>query len=152
VTAARATSGTVVLNPAPARPLPPALLSSVDVLVPNRSELAVLTGAGAEPRDHDQAAALAGRIEGPSAVVVTLGAEGALVIEDGRVDRIPAVPVEVVDTTAAGDAFCGALADALVRGASIVEAAGWATRAAAVACTRRGAQPSLPSREEVQAR
>jgi ribokinase len=149
IAAARTATGTVVLNPAPARPLPPALLEAVDVLVPNRSELAVLTGAGAEPRDEDQAARLAARLEGPSAVVVTLGAEGALVLEAGRVERVPPVPVEVVDTTAAGDAFCGALADALVRGGSLVEAAGWAARAASVACTRKGAQASLPSRDEV---
>jgi ribokinase len=150
VAAARSAPGTVVLNPAPAQPLPPALLDSVDVLVPNRSELAVLTGAGAEPRDEDQTVRLAARIESP-AVVVTLGADGALVVEGDRVERVPTVPVDVVDTTAAGDAFCGGLADALVRGSSLVDAGEWAARVAAVACTRRGAQASLPTRDEVLA-
>jgi ribokinase len=147
--AARAASGTIVLNPAPARPLPRSLLESVDVLVPNRSELAVLAGAAAEPVDDDQVAQLAARIHGPKAMVVTLGAAGALVVEGGRTDRVPAIPVEPVDTTAAGDAFCGALADALVRGQPLGEAARWAVRAAAVACTRAGAQASLPSRDEI---
>jgi ribokinase len=149
VAAARAASGMVILNPAPARPLPPSLLEAVDVLVPNRSELAVLVGAGADPPNADRAAGMAARITGPRAVVVTLGAEGALVVEGGRTERVPAVPVKAVDTTAAGDAFCGALAEALVRGEELGDAARWAARAAAVACTRSGAQASLPSREEV---
>jgi ribokinase len=71
------------------------------------------------------------------------------VVEDGRTERVPAVPVRAVDTTAAGDAFCGALADALVRGESLDEAARWAVRVAAVACSRPGAQASLPTREQV---
>jgi ribokinase len=149
--AARASTGTVILNPAPARPLPPSLLGGVDVLVPNRSELALLAGAGALPPDEERAAEMAARIERPRAVVVTLGAEGALVVEGGRAERVPPVPVKALDTTAAGDAFCGALADALVRGEELIDAARWAVRAAAVACTRPGAQSSLPSREEVLA-
>jgi ribokinase len=147
--AARAASGTIVLNPAPARPLPRSLLDSVDVVVPNRSELAVLAGAGSEPADDEQAARMAAMVRGAGAVVVTLGGAGALVVGGGRTDRVPAVPVETVDTTAAGDAFCGGLADALVRGEPLVEATRWAVRAGAVACTRLGAQASLPSRDEV---
>jgi ribokinase len=149
VAAARMATGTVILNPAPARQLPPSLLEAVDVLVPNRSELALLAGAGAEPSNEERAAGMAARIEGPGAVVVTLGAEGALVVEGGRTEPVPAVPVKAVDTTAAGDAFCGALADALVRREELIDAARWAARAAAVACTRPGAQSSLPTREEV---
>jgi ribokinase len=149
VAAARTSTGTVILNPAPARPLPPSLLEAVDVLVPNRSELALLSGAGAEPTDEATAASMAARLTGPRAVVVTLGPEGALVVEGGRSERVPAVPVKAVDTTAAGDAFCGALADAMVRREKLTDAARWAVRVAAVACTRRGAQASLPSRDEV---
>jgi ribokinase len=149
VAAAGAASGTIVLNPAPARFLPRSLLGSIDVLVPNRSELAILAGAAAEPVDADQVARLAARVQGPKAMVVTLGAAGALVVEGGRTDRVPAIPIEPVDTTAAGDAFCGALADALARGRSLGEAARWAVRAAAVTCTRAGAQASLPSRDEI---
>jgi ribokinase len=151
VAAARAATGSVILNPAPARSLPPSLLEEVDVLVPNRSELALLAGTETEPPDAESAARMAGRIAGPRAVVVTMGSDGALVAEGGRTEHVPAVSVNVVDTTAAGDAFCGALADALVRGESLSDAARWAARAAAVACSRRGAQASLPSREEVLA-
>jgi ribokinase len=149
IAAARAASGTIVLNPAPARILPPSLLDLVDVVVPNRSELAVLAGSDSEPADEEQAARMAATVRGPGAMVVTLGAAGALILEGGRTGRVPAVPVETVDTTAAGDAFCGALADALVRGERLGEATRWAVRAAAVACTRHGAQASLPSRDEV---
>lgn len=146
--AAQAAEGIVVLNPAPARPLTPALLARADVLVPNRTELALLADAE-EPADLDGVAALAHALQGPSAVVVTLGADGALVVEGNSVAHVPAVRVTPVDTTAAGDAFCGALADALAGGSDLVEAAGWAARVAAVAVTRRGAQPSLPRRDEV---
>ena len=147
--AARAAEGIVVLNPAPARPLPPALLARADVLVPNRTELALLADAE-EPADLDGVAALARALDSPSAVVVTLGADGALVVEGDSVVHVPAVRVTPVDTTAAGDAFCGALADALAGGSNLVEAAGWASRVAAVAVTRRGAQPSLPRRDELE--
>ena len=142
--------GTVVLNPAPARPVPDAILSRVDVLVPNRGELGTLLGAP-EPVTIGDATALALALQGPRAVVVTLGSEGALVVENGQAAHVPAVPVEAVDTTAAGDAFCGALADALARGAGVLDAATWAVRAAALATTRHGAQPSLPTRAEVEA-
>ena len=147
--AAEAASGTVVLNPAPARALPPELLHSVDVLVPNRGELAALTG-GSEPRDLDAVIASARLLEGPSAVVVTLGAEGAALVTPEDALHLPAFDVEAVDTTGAGDAFCGALADALVRGEDLPAAARWATATAACSVTRAGAQDSLPMRSEVE--
>lgn len=147
--AAQAAHGIVVLNPAPARPLPAALLARADVLVPNRTELALLAH-GEESADLDGVAALARALDGPSAVVVTLGADGALVVDGDSVAHVPAVPVTPVDTTAAGDAFCGALADALAGGGDLVEAARWAACVAAVAVTRHGAQPSLPRRDEVE--
>lgn len=140
--------GTVLLNPAPARELPHALLAEVDVLIPNRSELGVLAGAP-EPKTIDEAAALAKSLDGPSAVVVTLGADGALVVADDEVTHVPAVAVDAVDATGAGDAFCGALADALARGSSLVEAAEWAVRVAGISTTQRGAQTGMPRREEV---
>ncbi len=143
--------GTVVLNPAPARPLPGEVMAAVDVLVPNRSELALLAGAAEEPRTLDEVAALARRLDGPDVVVVTLGTEGALIVEGATAHHVPARPVTAVDTTAAGDAFCGALADALVRRVPLAAAVEWATRAAAVTVTRHGAQPALPTREEVEA-
>jgi ribokinase len=132
-----------VLNPAPARRLDAGVLAGVDVLVPNRGELEVLAGPG-EP------AAAARSLRGPRAVVVTLGAEGALVVEGERTERVAAPAVEAIDTTGAGDAFCGALADALARGATLVEAARWAVAAAALSVTRPGAQGGMPGPEAVR--
>jgi ribokinase len=145
--AARTAGGRVVLNPAPVRDLPEELLAGVDVLVPNRVELAQLAAAPV-PGTVEEAARLADRLPA-RAVVVTLGGDGALVVEHGRASHVPAVPVRIVDTTAAGDAFCGGLADALAGGAALEDAARWAVRVAAAACTRPGAQASLPRRSEV---
>jgi ribokinase len=94
--------------------------------------------------------ALAGRLAA-RAVVVTLGADGALVVEHGQASHVPAVPVTAVDTTAAGDAFCGGLADALATGATLQDAARRAVRVAAAACLHRGAQASLPTPAELRA-
>lgn len=151
VRAAELAAGKVVLNPAPAQPLPADVLASVDVLVPNRSELAVLAGC-AEPTTPAGVAAAAATLLGPPAIVVTLGADGALVLAgEGEAVAVPAPRIDPVDTVGAGDAFCGALADALVRGEDLVAAVRWAVNAGAVAATRRGAQPSLPTAAEVAA-
>ncbi|MEM9467708.1 MAG: ribokinase [Actinomycetota bacterium] len=149
--AAARSTGTVILNPAPAPPnaLPLELLADVDVLVPNQTELATLAG-HAGPVDTTIAGSLAAQLPSP-AVVVTLGADGALVIRDGVSTHVPAPVVTPVDTTAAGDSFCGALADAIVRGADLVEAARWAVRVGAATTQRPGAQPSLPTADEVDA-
>jgi len=149
--AAAAAGGTVILNPAPApaEPLPTALLRNVDVLVPNQTELATLTG-HTGPVDAATASRLAAQLPSP-AVVITLGAEGALVVEDGVSTHVPAPAVEPVDTTAAGDSFCGALAVALAGGATMVDAARWAVRVGAATTQRAGAQPSLPTPAEVEA-
>lgn len=147
--AALASTGTVILNPAPAPhdPLPVDLVAAVDIMVPNQTELAALTNHEG-PVDAATAAELARRLP-CEAVVVTLGAEGALVVEGEDAVHVPAPRVDPVDTTAAGDSFCGALADALVGGATVVEAARWAVRVGAVTTLRAGAQPSLPTRDEV---
>jgi ribokinase len=137
--AIEAARGRVVLNPAPAR----SLAGPVDVLVPNRGELEMLTSGSGDP------VTLARSIAGAQAVVVTLGAEGAVVVEGERSERVPAPRVKAVDTTGAGDAFCGALAGALADGATLVEAARWAVRVAAVSVTRPGAQGGLPWREDL---
>ena len=126
------------------------LLDEVDVLVPNRVELAQLAG-GPLPETVEAAVALAGRLAA-RAVVVTLGADGALVVEHGQASHVPAVPVTAVDTTAAGDAFCGGLADALATGATLQDAARRAVRVAAAACLRPGAQASLPTSAELRSR
>jgi ribokinase len=146
--AARTAGGRVVLNPAPVRDLPDELLRLLDVLVPNRVELAQLAG-GPVPQTVDEAVRLAGRLPA-RAVVVTLGADGALVVEDGQAGHVPAVPVRPVDTTAAGDAFCAGLADALAGGAGLRDAARRAVRVAAAACLRQGAQASLPTPAELE--
>ena len=147
--AARTAGGTVILNPAPApaEPLPEALLADVDVLVPNQTELATLAGHDG-PVDTEIARDLATSLPTAS-VIVTLGAQGALVVVDGEATHVPAPVVVPVDTTAAGDSFCGALADALVRGESLVDATRWAVRVGAATTQRHGAQPSLPTAAEV---
>jgi ribokinase len=146
--AVHAAGGTVLLNPAPARELPPSLLAKVDVLIPNRSELGLLAGAE-EPTTIDDAAAMAKALPGPSSVVVTLGADGALVVAGDQVTHVPAAKVDAVDATGAGDAFCGAVADALSRGSSLVAAAEWAVKVAGISTTKRGAQTGMPLREQV---
>ena len=152
--AARCARGAVVLNPAPAPTavLPPDLLDRVDVIVPNQTELATMAGhAGLSPIgdvDPETAVALARGLP-IAAVVVTLGAAGAMVVTPTDATHVPAPAVVPVDTTAAGDAFCGALADALVGGADLVGATKWAVRVGAAATLRHGAQPSLPTRNEV---
>jgi len=140
----------VILNPAPAPSgaLPEGLLADVDVLVPNQTELATLAGYDG-PVDRDLAAALASDLP-CRAVIVTLGADGALVIADGQQTHVPAPMVTPVDTTAAGDSFCGGLADGLVRGLDLVEATRWAVRVGAATTQRAGAQPSLPTPLEVE--
>lgn len=149
--AALAAEGTVILNPAPAPtgPLPRQLLDAVDILVPNQTELATLAGHDGTV-DTDTAAELA---RGLSAkiVVVTLGANGAIVVTDHDLTHIPAPKVDPVDTTAAGDSFCAAMADALVRDLDIVDAVRWAVRVGAATTLRAGAQPSLPTPAEVDA-
>jgi len=149
-TAAEMATGTVILNPAPAPPggLPERLLSNVDVLVPNQTELAEIAGFGG-PVDASRAADLARDLSCP-AVVVTLGAEGALVIEGREITLVAAPTVCPLDTTAAGDSFCAALGDAIVRGLNLVEATRWAVRVGAATTLRAGAQTSLPTAAEVE--
>ena len=152
--AVRCASGTVVLNPAPAPAsmLSLDLLDGVDVIVPNQTELATMAGhAGLSPIgdvDPETAVALARGLP-VAAAVVTLGAAGAMVVTPADATHVTAPAVVPVDTTAAGDAFCGALADALVGGADLVAATEWAVRVGAAATLRQGAQPSLPTRSEV---
>lgn len=139
--------GLVVLNPAPARALPPALLARVDVLVPNRFELATLVGEGpaAAAADIERQAC---SLRGPNAVVVTLGGDGALVVADGRADHVPAAPADVVDTTAAGDSFCAGLVRGLLSGRPLRAAVEQATALAALTTTQPGAMDALPHRHD----
>ncbi|MGC8667575.1 MAG: ribokinase [Chthonomonadales bacterium] len=142
---------TVLLNPAPvpSQPLP---MAGVDVVTPNEVEAAMLLGHSIQSpyEARDAAVALVRRL-GVGAAVVTMGARGAVVATMDRVQEIPGKKVNAVDTTAAGDCFTGALATALGEGMALGPAAHFANAAAALACTRVGAQASMPYRNEVEA-
>jgi len=140
---------TFVLNPAPAQKLPPALLPMVTVLTPNETEAEILTGV--KVVDPESACAAADRLldAGPKAVIVTMGAKGFVLAQGTRREYIAAEKVNVVDTTAAGDAFTGSLAVSVGQGHSLYDSAIFANRAAALCVTRMGAQPSMPTLEEV---
>jgi ribokinase len=141
---------TVILNPAPARPLPEKLLALVDVLVPNESESALLTGMPVDNVDQAAAASAELRRAGVGTVILTLGERGALLAEQTGTRVFPAFEVEPVDTTAAGDAFLAGLAVTLAEGKRLDEAVQWANAAGALATTKLGAQTSLPTRQAVE--
>ncbi len=140
----------VILNPAPARPLPDALLRRVSILTPNESEAELLTGV--RVTDAASAAKAADKLlaKGVETVIVTLGAKGALVACRAGQELVPGFAVQAVDTTAAGDIFNGALAVALAEGQPLAAAARFAHAAAAISVTRLGAQPSAPKRKEIE--
>ena len=133
-----------VLNPAPASAVTARVLAEVDVLVPNRVELSEL--AGFPVTSLDEARAAITTLPVPR-IVVTMGDQGALVRDDGRIHHVPAPPVQVVDTTGAGDAFCAALTVALVEGKAPSEAAEYAVHAASLSTQAVGAQAGHPSAE-----
>jgi ribokinase len=142
--AAHAGGTRVILNAAPARELPPELLAAVDLLVVNELEAEAITGPGGPD--------MAGLLALVPRVVLTLSSAGSWYADrDGRSERIPAFHVEVADTTAAGDAFTGALAVAWGEGRDLVEAVRWANAAGAVCVRKVGASASLPTRAEIDA-
>jgi ribokinase len=140
-----------ILNPAPARPLPEAIFSSVDYLTPNESELRILLGLPADDSRSSRDLARELRRRGVRNVVVTLGRSGALILTDELETMVPAVEVEVTDSTGAGDAFNSGFAVALAEGRDIVEAARFGVVCGALACTRLGVIPSLPDRATADA-
>ncbi|MFN4244000.1 MAG: ribokinase [Tepidisphaerales bacterium] len=146
-----AASVPVLLNYAPVRDRSVEVDDQVHGLVVNETEAAQLTGLAVSDVPSARRAAEPLLARGPRFVVVTLGGAGAVVSAEGVSMHVPAFPVEVVDTTAAGDTFCGALAVALVEGQPLVDAVRFASAAAAVSVTRLGAQPSVPTRDEVEA-
>jgi len=148
---ARQYGATTVLNPAPAQPMPPEIWALVDYVTPNEVEAAQVSGlplAALSDADNVVRALLA---RGPRVVLLTLGAQGAFAGTLDQMVHVPAFPVTVVDTTAAGDAFNGALAVALAEGRPLAGAVRFANAAAGLACTQRGAQNSLPVRTQVEA-
>ncbi|MEA2573066.1 MAG: ribokinase [Chloroflexia bacterium] len=143
---AKAANVQVVLNAAPARELPVALLELVDVLIVNETELFVVAGTDG----GQQEAALALLARGVRSVLVTLGKEGSMLVESGGATYMPAFEVEAVDSTAAGDAFTAAYVVALLEGLDSRACLRFASAAAAIKVTRRGAQTGLASRLEVE--
>ncbi|GIW10857.1 MAG: ribokinase [Dehalococcoidia bacterium] len=147
---ARRAGRPTLLNAAPATPDARALLGLTTVLVVNEPELATLLGRPVSPGEEGEAAANL-LSAGPAAVIVTLGERGALVVTPAGQQLVPAFAVTVVDTTAAGDAFVGGLAAAYRGLEQLREAVRFANAVGALACTRLGAQPALPSEAEVAA-
>jgi ribokinase len=142
----------VILNPAPAQSLPDALLRKITLLTPNETEASMLTGISVSDVSSATRAARALQLRGARNVIVTLGANGALVASGRDARWVPGFKVKAVDTTAAGDVFNGALAVRLAEGSPIMEAVRFAHAAAAISATRAGAQPSIPTRREIDAK
>lgn len=146
---AAAKGARVILNPAPAAKVGAAALSKLYLITPNQTEAEILTGVEVNDEASAVKAAEALCALGVKKVVITLGSEGALLYEDGKAEIIPARKVEAVDTTAAGDVYNGAMCAALAEGMSLRESLRFATKASAISVSRVGAQPSIPSRTEV---
>lgn len=138
-----------ILNPAPAVALPDSIFRHVDILTPNESELRIILGL--KPDDPTPNAELAARLKarGVQTLIVTMGAQGALVYSGDEAIRVPSIPVDVVDTTGAGDAFNSGLAVALAEGQPLLDAVRFGCVTGALACTRLGVIPSLPLRASV---
>ena len=139
-----------ILDPAPAQELRPELLKMVDVLTPNETEAQILTDT--EVTDEYSARRTAKKLleSGVKSVIVTMGAKGFLLAKDDRMEFVPAVKVDAVDATAAGDAFTGSLAVGLAQGKTLTDAATFAKYVAALSVTKMGAQSSMPTREAVE--
>ena len=140
----------VILNPAPARPLPIELLRCVSILTPNESEAELLTGIRLNSVGSAAKAARKLHRRGIQAVVLTLSARGALIVDKNGTQLIPGFNVKAVDTTGAGDTFNGAFAVALTEGKTLDQAVRFANAAAAISVTRLGAQPSIPTRQTIE--
>ena len=139
----------VILNPAPAYEVSLDFLHGLKYLVMNETECETITGISCDESEAVEDAADLLRRKGVETVIITLGANGALVAAGGGIEHVPGYPVEALDTTAAGDAFVGALAASVARGKPLAEAVRLANAAGAITVTRVGAQPSLPTWQEV---
>ncbi|MCP4956610.1 ribokinase [Photobacterium aquimaris] len=146
---AKAANTAVILNPAPARALSDDLLACVDIITPNETEAEVLTGITVTDADSAQRAANVLHAKGIKTVMITLGAKGVWLSQNGNGDIIAGFRVEATDTTAAGDTFNGAFVTGLLEGLPLESAIKFAHAAAAISVTRFGAQTSIPTRDEV---
>lgn len=149
--AAKAAGTQVILNPAPAQHLPESLLRLVDVITPNETEAQALTGIEVKTEQDAQKASEILHAYGITRVLITLGAKGVWLSEQGRGELIPGFRVQALDTTAAGDTFNGAFVCAQLDGQPVHQAIRFAHAAAAISVTRSGAQPSIPTRSEIDA-
>lgn len=140
---------TVVLNPAPALDLPDEIFRHISIFIPNQHELSKYSGMPVSGKDSAGRAAKEMMSRGVGRLIVTMGSKGSLVCEEDGSVFVPAMKVDAVDTTGAGDCYCGALCVALAEGKPLKEAASFATRAAAVAVQRPGAQVAMPYRKEI---
>jgi ribokinase len=149
--AGRRLQRTTILNPAPAATkLPVDWFPLIDYLIPNEIEAATLSGVPIASADDARRAAEMLKAKGARNVIVTLGAQGVFALLDGEGGKhMPAPKTNAIDTTAAGDTFIGGFAAELARGAAVTDAIAFGQRAAAIAVTREGAQPSIPTRAEV---
>ena len=149
VATAAAKGARVILNPAPAAIVSNDTLSKLYLITPNQTEAQTLTGI--EVTDITSAELAAQKLvsQGVERVVITMGSQGAYLYEDGKGEVVPAHKVNAVDTTAAGDVYNGALCAALAEGATLTDALHFAAKASAISVTRAGAQPSIPTRAEV---
>lgn len=139
----------VILNPAPARALSDNLLKNIYMIIPNKSEAEILSGIKVSDIDSAKQAADIISAKGVDIVVVTLGAQGALIKDGNDYQYVEAFKVDALDTTAAGDTFCGAVCVGLAEGKTILDSVKMACRAAAITVTRMGAQASIPYRSEL---
>lgn len=140
---------TVVLNPAPACPLPEELFRNIDLFIPNETELSTFSGIEVKDVESAEKAAAAMQAKGVGKLIVTMGSKGALICEGGPSVFVPAHKVKAVDTTAAGDTFCGALCVAISEGKTLKEAAEFACAASALTVQKMGAQNSIPFRKDL---
>ena len=140
----------VILNPAPACALPKELFRYVSLVIPNQTEISLLTGVEIKDEPSLDEAIVKIKEMGVKDVIVTLGSKGSIVASDGEKVFVPSQKVKAVDTTAAGDTFCGALCVALSEGLELDKAASFATKASALTVQRMGAQASIPFRREIE--
>lgn len=147
---AKASGAIFILNPAPAQTLPEKLLKQVDFLTPNETELEILSGKSVKNIASAKAAAANLLDKCAKNIIITLGEKGALLVNNDQQQLFPTQKVTPVDTTAAGDAFNGALAFSLSRGEKIAAAIQFANQVASFSVTQMGAQSSMPTRDEIE--